>query len=192
MPKTVYGVIFDLGRVLVGVDMNRPRFVQVLDAIGDGGFRRFCTGRMSLSQFHRLASASRTGDDSLDCISSEWCEIFYPMGGMEELFRRVLCSTTVGLLSDTDPVHWRFLVNEYEFLQLIDSPILSFNTGLLKPNPECYMMAARSIGREPHQCIFIDDIDENVAGAVQVGMKGIRFTGAYALGKELAAYGVGH
>ena len=42
---------------------------------------------------------------------------------------------------------------------------------LLKPHPEIYLRAIKESGREPGECLFIDDSRKNVDGALAVGMK---------------------
>ena len=56
--------------------------------------------------------------------------------------------------------------------------------GLRKPGLPIYRRALDILGGQPSRILFIDDREENVAGAVAAGMKGIRFTGADALRDE--------
>jgi putative hydrolase of the HAD superfamily len=57
--------------------------------------------------------------------------------------------------------------------------------GLRKPNLPIYRRALDILGVEPNRVLFIDDREENVAGARTAGMMGIRFTGADTLRGEL-------
>jgi putative hydrolase of the HAD superfamily len=43
-------------------------------------------------------------------------------------------------------------------------------TGVLKPDPRCYLDAAERLGTAPERVVFVDDIPWNVAGAEAVGM----------------------
>jgi FMN phosphatase YigB (HAD superfamily) len=43
-----------------------------------------------------------------------------------------------------------------------------------KPQPEIYLLAAERIGVAPEGCLFVDDLQENCAGAEAVGMTAIR------------------
>ena len=45
-------------------------------------------------------------------------------------------------------------------------------------------------GLRPEDCIFIDDSPANVQGARALGIDGILFTGAEALGRDLARRGL--
>ncbi len=68
----------------------------------------------------------------------------------------------------------RFLPGQLD--QLFDAVIPSGEVGYIKPQPEIYMVAADSLGVQPEECIFIDDIDAFCEGARAVGMQAIHFT----------------
>ncbi|MGO9338347.1 MAG: HAD-IA family hydrolase [Terracidiphilus sp.] len=85
--------------------------------------------------------------------------------------------------------------NEYRFDKfgvrgLVQVALSSCYLGLRKPDLAIYKRALDILGRLPERILFIDDRQENVAGAVAVGMKGIRFEGESALGASLASLGV--
>jgi len=62
--------------------------------------------------------------------------------------------------------------------------------GFRKPEPAMYHRAIDILGCTPQRILFIDDREENVAGAAAAGIKAIRFRGAEELGAELAVLGV--
>lgn len=85
--------------------------------------------------------------------------------------------------------------NEYRFEKfgvraLVSVALSSCYLGLRKPDLAIYKRALDILGRPSERILFIDDREENVAGAEAVGMKGIRFEGAEALRSELAKLGV--
>jgi len=94
------------------------------------------------------------------------------------------------LLSDTDPLHWQHEIDRNPWLGLIERPTLSFETGVLKPAAGAYLAAARNVGVEPTGCLFIDDLEENVTGARQVGMRALHFTDHTKLKIDLVRLGV--
>jgi putative hydrolase of the HAD superfamily len=61
--------------------------------------------------------------------------------------------------------------------------------GLRKPGPAIYKRALDILGAPAERILFIDDREENVAGAQSAGMKGIQFVGADALRSELVTLG---
>jgi putative hydrolase of the HAD superfamily len=85
--------------------------------------------------------------------------------------------------------------NEYRFEKFglrnyFKVALSSCYLGLRKPDLAIYKRAVDILGRSPERILFIDDREENVDGAIAVGMKGIRFSGAEALRQELASLGV--
>ena len=62
--------------------------------------------------------------------------------------------------------------------------------GLRKPHVPIYLRAIDILGVAPERILFIDDRQENVDGAVQAGMKGIRFEGEDALRGRLKELGI--
>ena len=57
--------------------------------------------------------------------------------------------------------------------------------GLRKPEPAMYRRAIDILGCTPQRILFIDDREENVAGAAAAGINAIRFQGEAALRDEL-------
>jgi FMN phosphatase YigB (HAD superfamily) len=51
--------------------------------------------------------------------------------------------------------------------------VISGEVGLHKPQPEIFALAAERVGVEPRDCVFVDDLRENCAGAEEVGMTSI-------------------
>lgn len=64
---------------------------------------------------------------------------------------------------------------------LFDGMVVSAEEGLIKPMPEIYACLCRRYGLLPEDCIFIDDMPMNIAGALRAGMQGIVFEGDAAL-----------
>jgi putative hydrolase of the HAD superfamily len=69
---------------------------------------------------------------------------------------------------------------------LFDAVVLSGIVGVAKPSSEIYLLTARRLGLEPAQCVFVDDIPRNVAGAVEAGMVGIHHRDVVSTVTELA------
>lgn len=56
---------------------------------------------------------------------------------------------------------------------LFDVTVISGEVGLHKPQPEIYLLASERLGVKPEDCVFVDDLRENVNGAEAVGMTAI-------------------
>ena len=74
----------------------------------------------------------------------------------------------------------------FGILQMIDRYVVSGAEGLVKPDPRLFQVLLDRYGLCAEECIFIDDNPDNVAAARNMGMRGIVFTNAESLRKELA------
>lgn len=54
-----------------------------------------------------------------------------------------------------------------------DHALISSELGMRKPQPDIYLHAASLLGVAPHEVVFVDDMPDNVAGAIEVGMVGV-------------------
>lgn len=183
---TIEAVIFDLGRVLVAID-NRVMVEKLFAHIGTEDPQLvaktmksvhmvdLCSGRIDLRQFHRRMSETYHSDLGYEEFKELWCSIFFTMDGAEGLVNQLGGTIKLGLLSDTDPVHWQFICSQWPWVATIPNPTLSFEAGLMKPDPAIYRKAAENVGVPPEKCLFIDDLAANIDGARAIGMTAVQF-----------------
>ena len=62
-----------------------------------------------------------------------------------------------------------------DFLSYTDGGILSYKDHLLKPEPEIYQLLLTRYGLKAEECVFIDDLQENIDAAKTQGIYGIVF-----------------
>jgi putative hydrolase of the HAD superfamily len=79
----------------------------------------------------------------------------------------------LGLVSNCfgDEAHWPA---EFELGSCFDAMVLSCKVGLVKPEPDIYRLAANQLDVALEECVFVDDVPSYVAGAMAVGMTGVR------------------
>lgn len=200
--QAVGAVIFDLGRVLIGLDLERGIFKKLAQQRGepldvvlpklldDPLYANFSTGRMEASEFHRSICERLDMNMSYPEFVDAWCEVLVPMPGMDVLLGEVADRWPIGLLSDTDPIHWNNQLQVHAWLGRIPKPTLSFETGLLKPDPGCYRAAAQAVQQPLERCLFIDDLERNVLGARKAGMQSLVFEGRDQLRCQLTELGL--
>ncbi len=199
--RKIEAVIFDLGRVLVNIDLEPLRKKlgpsggsdrqDLIEKVRESDLiPQLNTGKISFEQFH-LSLCSRYGFDwSLDLFRDAWCSIFYPNPQMETLIRVLHSRIPLGLLSDTDLSHWTYIRRHYPFVELFQKPVLSFQVGACKPDPAMYRAAAHSVGTPPERCFYTDDLSGNIEGARQVGMSAVLFQNADQIRQELKKCGI--
>jgi putative hydrolase of the HAD superfamily len=70
---------------------------------------------------------------------------------------------------------WRAMLPEIDeiFEVVVDSAFV----GIRKPEPEIYQLTLERIGGGlgPQECLFVDDVEDNVAAARRLGMTAVQF-----------------
>jgi HAD superfamily hydrolase (TIGR01509 family) len=89
----------------------------------------------------------------------------------------------LGILSNAANDQLAILFSKSQ-LALFDATVLSFEIGVIKPDPRAYEGIAGRLGVSPAECLFIDDQKGYCDGAVAVGMQAHQFTSV----PELEAY----
>lgn len=200
--SSIRAIIFDLGGVLVNVDFNGGFFPLLKSSLqgqhndsaaavyGNELFRRFNTGQLSARQFYEQVNTAFNLGLAFPAFKRQWCQVFSPMPGMAELVTTLSEKYVLGLLSDTDELHWEYCRRLFPFLKIFRKPTLSYKIGRLKPERECFRAAAENVHAPAEQCLFIDDRIVNVEGALAAGMNAIHFTDSGLLLRELEASGL--
>jgi len=67
---------------------------------------------------------------------------------------------------------WRAMLPVDELFELV---VDSAFVGLRKPDPEIYRLTCSRLGVEPGECLFLDDLEPNVAAARELGMAAVQF-----------------
>jgi putative hydrolase of the HAD superfamily len=75
----------------------------------------------------------------------------------------------LALVSNTSAYRRNWL-SEFALERLFDSVVLSFEVGMLKPEPEIYRLAADRLSVPPQECVFVDDQPKCLAGAHAISM----------------------
>lgn len=194
----IQAVIFDLGRVLVQVNTQKLSAFffehytegdvqQVLGRImADPIMMQYSIGCIQTREFYQKLHDDYRLDLSYEEFVFRWCDIFAPMEGMDSVVAQLSGKVRLGLLSDTDPLHWDFIRRHYPLMQYFPKPTLSFQIGSVKPSRDSYLAAAGHVGVPPEACLFIDDLQKNVDGARTAGMTALRFEGVQRLQNDLA------
>lgn len=61
------------------------------------------------------------------------------------------------------------------FIPFTDGGILSYREKLIKPDPAIYKLLLDRFGLKAEECVFLDDVLQNVEAARECGLYGIRF-----------------
>lgn len=70
---------------------------------------------------------------------------------------------------------------------LFDAIVLSYESGVIKPEEQSYQTVAERLGAQPNECVFIDDQEKHCEGARAVGMQAILYEDFEQMKTELEA-----
>lgn len=196
-------VIFDLGGVLIDWDpalafadvfTGRAEAEAWMARIDFPGWNRMQDGGRSFAQGLTDARACH-GDEARHLsgyLAAFPVTIEKPVPGTWQI-AEALVARNVPLygLTNWAAETWPYALDLHPRLGTLFTDILvSGRVGLLKPEPAIYRLLMDRNRLVAEECIFIDDSAANVEGARALGMEAIHFTGAEALGDELARRGV--
>jgi putative hydrolase of the HAD superfamily len=149
------------------------------------------SGRISTAEFVRLVREGCRLRCSDEQLQAEYADIFWPNPDVCDLIPRLASSYRLVLLSNTNELHTaRFRPQFADTLRHFAGLVLSHEVGARKPRPEIFRHAQQLTGCLPQECVFIDDLPANVAGARAAGWHGIVYTGTTDLMQRLAGLGV--
>jgi glucose-1-phosphatase len=194
--------LFDIGNVLLRFDFTLALRalavksaehdpVQVLAllepikfALEDGQIDRaaFIRGVLDVLRF--------TGTE--DEFIAAWEDIFEENAPMIALVEKLQGSFPLYLLSNTSDIHVDYIFRRYPVFQRFDAGIYSYAVHASKPGPEIYRIAIETLGIDPADTFFIDDLLPNIETARALGFRAHHYHHERhdALLADLAANGV--
>jgi epoxide hydrolase-like predicted phosphatase len=195
-------VIFDFGNVISTFDVRR--FIQNLvtvtgksadelkAAIGASMplIYDFETGLVSPEEF--IAGMNRAAGVALSAeeFQRAYCEIFTPIPETIALIRALKGRFRLGLLSNTNAVHFDCAIRPVEVFALFDAVTLSFEVKAMKPARAIYDDMLHKLKLRAEECVFIDDLRDNVEAATRLGFRAIHYTSHQQLLEDLRRAGV--
>ncbi len=191
MNNEIKVVLFDLGRVLMHIDFDA--FPNGLGLFAEEQrapyqlptaklWRAYETGKMTTDDF--LESLYNIFDHKFSKrqILEAWNGII--VRDNEEIVpfvRKVQKKYRTAILSNTRPSHWEKVLHISQLVRSIPNHFTSFGIGAMKPDRTVYQHVADSLLVKPQEILFIDDLPENVEGAIKIGMEGIVYRGIASL-----------
>jgi putative hydrolase of the HAD superfamily len=190
-------IVFDLGNVLIPFDFNKAiiKLNQIENGMGDrfNNFfksnyylhRDFEKGKIPENDFinRMLEVVDHRIDPATFC--RYYADIFSLNEDVISLLPVLKKNYKLFLLSNTDSIHKKYGWEKYDFLKNFDRLILSFEVGSVKPEERIYRAVEEASGFSSQEHFFIDDIQDYVDGAKNIGWDAVRFEGYEKLIKDL-------
>ncbi len=201
-PAKFRAIIFDIGRVLIRVDIHRAMAglasdlkltpQEVWSAIeNDPRWADWQEGRMSPQDWHLHLSKRLGGSLTFEQFKDVWNSALAPEPIQSEPFLEKLSKNyRLALLSNTDPIHMSHEEARFPFFRFFPIRIYSFRVGSSKPNPLVYREALRACKVRAEEAIYIDDVPAYADAAQRLGMTGLVFHSPGQLQSDLRGLGV--
>ncbi len=181
-------LLFDLGGVLVEL-AGGVVFMEWLDEamtpeafhdrwLHSHAVRLYESGKIAQKEFAQSAIA----EFGFKAGEAQFLDALYhfpkaPFEGIIPLLENLGTTYDIGCLSNTNASHWERMCNEFKLDRLIPVCLLSYKTGLMKPDAEAFLYAASVIGRPPSEILYFDDNAANVRAAARIGFSAHCVTG---------------
>lgn len=95
------------------------------------------------------------------------------------------------LCSNTNALHAMQARRQFApTLDRFDAFVLSHEVGYMKPRFEFYASCVRAAGVPASDCLFVDDLDENIAGARRAGLAAVHYRHPVRLRHDLGKLGI--
>ncbi|HLI67929.1 MAG TPA: HAD-IA family hydrolase [Caulobacteraceae bacterium] len=196
MAASFDALVFDLGGVIVAHDnavmveriasktRATPRDVSRLIRRKDWG------SGLPIADLHAELRDELGYDAGWDQFAADWCCHFTVDPSMLAFVRQLGARNRVMLFSNTNQVHWDYLVAETGGALGELEAYLSHEIRLSKPAVESFHRVAKDAGIDPARSIFFDDVAANVEGARLAGFQAEVFVDQASLTALLREKGV--
>jgi putative hydrolase of the HAD superfamily len=200
--RKVRAVIFDIGRVLIRIDVGRAMkgmasglslsAEELWSAIEkDPRWKDWQEGRISARGWHLHMQRRFGGSTTFEQFCDTWNQVLDPEPiHTTELFEKLSRKYRLALLSNTDPIHVAYMESRYNFFPYFSARVYSCAVGASKPSPIIYKEALRACKARAEEAVYVDDIKDYVDAARRFGMMGVQFRSTEQLALELRGLGL--
>ena len=195
-------IIFDMGNVVGFFDHHRaiekvrpfsPLSAEQMyqsvykGALEDQVERGYLTAPVFLRQVHQLWSLRC----DVEFLAHAVGDVFWANPEVCDLVPKLKGRYRLVLGSNTNAIHARrFLAQFADTLKQFDALVLSHEIGTRKPDAEFFHHCHRLANAKASECVFVDDLAENVEGAQAIGFHAIMYRPNDGLAEKLRALGV--
>lgn len=194
-------IIFDLGGVLVNLDWDKvcapladlsdQTYDAVMAEVRNGPIvESSMLGHLTPQEFHQTLCAKVNADIAFDPFIDLWNGLLSADDDMAAFVKELGSENILALASNTDAIHHAFARERFSVMGAFERSFLSYEMGLLKPDPAYFHHVLYGLWASAENCVFIDDRPENVQSARNLGMKGLVFESIDKLRSDLTGLGL--
>ena len=193
-------VLFDLGNVIAHIDFDSFwRSLNLSDLEKRTPFKdkykeftkAYETGLLLTSEY--LQKLYSLFNQQYTLSELKWAVesiIEDPVEGMDKLVQEVSANCKTALVSNTNELHYSLSKSKIASLQHLGKHYCSYILQVMKPAYGFYDAIVKDLKCDPSTMLFVDDLQENIDGAVAAGMCGVRFESVQQLKIVLKSYNI--
>ena len=189
MDKNIKNVVFDLGGVLLNLDLQRTidafkeaGFVDVEKQIRafnhQGIFQLFEAGGITAEEFRNAIRENIQAPLTDEEIDDYWSRMLLDIPCEKlKLILELREKYMVYLLSNTNPIHWNhvckhaFNYHSFRVEDYFEETYLSYEMHDAKPNKSIFEKMLSEANLLPEETLFIDDSEANCQAAASLGIQ---------------------
>jgi glucose-1-phosphatase len=195
-------LLLDMGKVLVDFDFrNLSRRMQALAGLEAAQLQaafmdknlalRYESGELSDAEFHQEICRRLGRSILFRDFADAWNSIFLPEPLLpDELLAALAGNVDLWVLSNTNGLHFTYILEHYAFTRHFKGFVVSFEAGSLKPDPRIFRYALCKAAASEAGTLFVDDALPNVEAALRLGIDAFQFLGAGQFVRELSTRGL--
>jgi len=185
----IKNIIFDLGNTLVYFDfsyfyngiaerekkVNATKFKKyILDNKLD---YKLMTGRLAHKEFFRKLKKKFDLKIGYNDFLFFYSDIFWANPNMKKFLEKIsrIKKYRLFLLSNTDSTHITFIDNNFPFVRLLKSRVLSYKVKMVKPQKNIFKYTVDKFKLVPEETVLVDDMKDNIIAAKTLGLKTIHY-----------------
>jgi len=204
--KNINAFIFDFGNVIINIDFqlmyNKFReylgkeYEATIERVQGGDF--FKTVESSVFTAEQMTTMLNQYGASLTCeqLRESWNALLLDIPRERlELLKKLAQKYPIYLLSNTNLVHINTIFNRMEatygynpIKQTFTKLYLSYEIGHIKPSSKIYEYVLDDAELIAEQCLFFDDLQENLDGAAKLDMQTQLITKEYGITEFFAEH----
>ena len=180
-------IAFDLGKVIFDFDYNialdkikdkvNVSKDKIIEEIFFNNFGlEFEKGLQSSNEFYLEFKNKFSASLNYNEFAGAWSNIFSPKIEIIEVIKKLNMRYPLYLISNTNELHFGYLYSEYrKVFSMFDELILSFKVKSVKPDIKIFSILKEMSGIEFKDIIYIDDRQDLISAAKDIGLISIQF-----------------
>jgi putative hydrolase of the HAD superfamily len=156
-------------------DIMRPWVVAAYGDHDQNPIHALERGECTPEEFERQLAARMVCRDGRPVVAEGLLDrMFAATAPCDPMYQAVYAVRGAGVRTGLLSNSWG--MNDYPrhlFPGMFDVVVISGEVGMRKPEERIFRHAVDLLGLEPHDCVFVDDLEANIAAAQTLGMTGV-------------------